>query len=135
MGSRPNRGRPMRLVWAALACASLAGVAGADPAGAPLAAAGACAEPRAELQTSPDQAGLQDDFEVAGTPAHHFTPTDVAGGPDAGAPPPGPADLPSRDPCDEPNAGCGLIVPTRRIEEQPPDPDPLPVEVDPVRPQ
>jgi hypothetical protein len=123
----------MRLVWAALAGASLAGVAGADPAGAPLAAAGACAEPRAELQTAPDQAGLVDDFEVAGTPAHHFTPTDVAGGPGGGPQPPGPNDLPPRDPCDKPNGGCGLIVPTRRIEEQPPDPDPLPVDSNPPR--
>ena len=74
-----------------------------------------------------------DEFEVAGTPAHHFTPTDVAGAPDGGSPPPGPNDLPPRDPCDAPNTGCGLVGKGRTIEEQPPDPDPLPVDTDPTR--
>lgn len=104
------------LIGAACACA-----ASADPAGVPLAPAGACAEPRAELQTGPEQAGLKDEFEVAGTPLLHFGPQEVgAPGPEGGVPP-APPDF-SRGSCDAPNASCGLNEGRRGLQEGPADP-------------
>jgi len=108
----------------------LAAAAGADPAGVPLAAPGACAEARAELGAIPDKNALEpqaaeaaDGFDVAGSPLHHFTPSDVALGPGAApAAPPVPPSF-TRDPCDAPLAGCRSILEGRGdvvVEEPPP---------------
>ena len=112
-----------------LACMGLAAAAGGDPAGAPLAPPGPCAEPRADLRAAPDAEVLQPDpaaqgFDVAGSPRHHFTPQDVAApGGDAGfTPPPSPGF--TRSPCDAPNAGCASILQSapRGIKESPAQP-------------
>jgi hypothetical protein len=108
----------------------LAAAAGADPAGVPLAAPGACAEARAELGATPDENALEpeaalaaDGFDVAGSPRHHFTPSDVAlGAGDAPAAPPL-APTFTRDACDAPLAGCRSILEGRGdivVEEDPP---------------
>jgi hypothetical protein len=116
-----------RTLLALAAGALLAAAATADPAGVPLAPAGACAEPRGELQTSPDQAAAPDDeFEIDGGPLLHFTPTQVAATGGENEPPPSPPGF-TRGPCDAPNASCGLNeVRKGRLEEGPATPDPLP---------
>ena len=96
---------------------ALAAMAGADPAGAPLAAPGDCAQPHAA-----QGANLSTDkFEIAGSPLQHFTPGDVALGPGAAFTPP---DAPTftRGPCDAPNPGCRTILdrPPISINEPPP---------------
>jgi hypothetical protein len=105
----------------------LAGAALADPAGVPLAPAGACAEPRGELQTAPDQASRPDDeFEIGGGPLRHFVPTEVAASGGENEQPPTPPGF-TRGPCDAPNASCGLNeVRKGRLGEGPATPDPLP---------
>ena len=108
--------RPGRASALALGLLALASAAGADPAGVPLAAPGDCAQPRAQ-QGAQQRA---DDFEIAGSPRHHFTPGDVALGPGGALTPP---DAPtfSRGPCDAPNAGCRTILdrPPISIDEPP----------------
>ncbi|HVH20177.1 MAG TPA: hypothetical protein VNF72_17930 [Myxococcota bacterium] len=103
----------------------LAGVAGADPAGAPLAPPGECAQAREALGAATDDDG----FAVAGSPLHHFTPGDVAlGSGVAPGAPPGPPTF-TRDPCDAPLAGCASILDARRdvvVEEPGPGTDPSP---------
>jgi hypothetical protein len=121
---------PARGAAAALALL-LAAAAGADPAGAPLAAPGACAQARVELGATPDDDTLAaeaalaaDGFDVAGSPRHHFTPSDVAlGAGDApAAPPTAPAFI--RDPCDAPLAGCRSILDGRRGDIVVEEPEP-----------
>lgn len=101
---------------ALLALAGWAAPAAGDPAGAALAPPGECAEPHA-VRAAPDADALVpenetgDDFELAGSPRHHFTPQDVA----AGAGGVGGTELPEpmaliRDACDAPNAGCGALL-------------------------
>ena len=113
----------------------LAAVAGADPAGAPLAPPGECAQAREALGAATDDDALApeviagDGFDVAGSPRHHFTPGDVAldAGVAPGAPP-GPPTF-TRDPCDAPLAGCASIIDARRdvvVEEPGPGTDPSP---------
>jgi hypothetical protein len=91
-------------------------MAGADPAGAPLAAPGDCAQPR-----TPQGAQQAGEFEIAGSPRHHFTPGDVAVGPPGV--PFAPPDAPTftRGPCDAPNPGCRTILdrPPIGIDEPP----------------
>jgi hypothetical protein len=96
----------------------LAAAAAADPPGAPLAAPGACAEPRAPLGAEQ----RADDFEIAGSPRHHFTPGDVAlGPPGAGAFTPPETPTFTRGPCDAPTAGCKTILDREPIDiDEPP---------------
>jgi len=101
----------------ALGLLALAAVAGADPPpGVPLAPPGDCAQPH-----TAQGASLRDDFEIAGSPIHHFTPGDVALGPGAAFTP---LDAPTftRGPCDAPNPGCRTILdrPPISIDEPPP---------------
>jgi hypothetical protein len=114
-----------RKLLAVLIGTACAGAAWADPAGVPLAPAGACAEPRAELQTGPEQAKLDDDFEVAGSPLLHFTPQEVGAPGPEGLAQPGPPEPPIRGACDAPDTGCGLVG-KRGLQEGPVDPSPLP---------
>src|SRR5262249_44911764 len=97
---------------------ALAAAAGADPAGVPLAPPGDCAQPR--MQQGAQQHA--DDFEIAGSPRHHFTPGDVALGPDGAAFTPPVAPDFTRGPCDAPSAGCRTILdrPPIAIDEPPP---------------
>jgi hypothetical protein len=113
--------RTLRLARAgarALGLLALASAAGADPAGVPLAAPGDCAQPR--IQQGAQQRA--DDFEIAGSPRHHFTPGDVALGPEGGAFTPPEAPSFTRGPCDAPNPGCRTILdrPSIAIDEPPP---------------
>jgi hypothetical protein len=94
----------------------LAAAAGADPAGAPLAPPGECAQAREALGATQDDDVLApaaldagDGFDVAGSPRHHFTPGDVALGAGAPTAPPVPPGF-RRDPCDAPLAGCRSIL-------------------------
>jgi hypothetical protein len=109
----------------ALGLLALAAAAGADPPGVPLAAPGACAEPRAPLGAEQ----RSDDFEIAGSPRHHFTPGDVAlGPPGAGAFTPPEVPTFTRGPCDAPTAGCRTILDRAPIviDEPPVGTDPPP---------
>jgi hypothetical protein len=121
---RTKRGDFALALAAALGLAGSALPAAGDPAGAALAPPGACAEPHADVRAAPDAdvlapekdaasagAAGADDFELAGSPRHHFTPHDVAAGGDAagGAQPPEPLAF-IRDACDAPDAGCGALV-------------------------
>ena len=116
-----------RGIAAALACVGFATAAGGDPAGAPLAPPGPCAEPRSDLRAAPDAGPMNpeaDDFDVAGSPRHHFTPQDVAApGGDEGLTPPPPPGF-TREACDAPNAGCASILDAagRGIKESPAQP-------------
>jgi len=105
--------RGVRGIAAAFACIGITTVAAGDPAGAPLAPPGPCAEPRTDLRAAPDTGPLApeaDGFDVAGSPRHHFTPQDVAApGDEPGSAPPEPPGF-TRGPCDAPNAGCGSIL-------------------------
>jgi hypothetical protein len=116
-----------RGIAAALACVGLATGAAGDPAGAPLAPPGPCAEPRMDLRAAPDAGPLRPEahrFDVAGSPRHHFTPQDVAAPVgDPGAAPPEPPGF-TRGPCDAPNAGCGSLLDAaaRGVKESPVQP-------------
>lgn len=123
--------RAARGLAAVLALAGLAAPASGDPAGAPLAPAGPCAEPRPELRAAPDADALTEEadgegdaFDLAGSARHHFTPGDVAAGP--GGPGSQPPEPPSfiYQPCDAPNAGCGSLLDAagRGIVESPVQP-------------
>jgi hypothetical protein len=99
----------------------LAAAAGADPAGAPLAAPGACAEARDKIGATPDDDALEPEFAVEGSPRHHFTPGDVALGPDGPLTAPEPPGF-TRGACDAPLAGCGSILERSGVEVQEPPP-------------
>jgi hypothetical protein len=102
----------------ALGLLALAATAGADPPGVPLAPPGDCAQPR----THEGAQQRADEFEIAGSPRHHFTPGDVALGPDGGGFTPPDAPTFTRGPCDAPNPGCRTILdrPPITIDEPPP---------------
>ena len=107
--------RPARAGVLGLALLALAAVAGADPPGAPLAPPGECAQPR-----TPQAQQRADEFEIAGSARHHFTPGDVALGPGGTFTPPE-APTFTRGPCDAPNPGCRTILdrPPIAIDEPP----------------
>ena len=101
----------------ALGLLALAAAAGADPPGVPLAPPGDCAQPR----TAQGAQQRADEFEIAGSPRHHFTPGDVALGPGISAFTPPVAPTFTRGPCDSPNPGCRTILdrPPIAIDEPP----------------
>jgi hypothetical protein len=92
--------------------------------GAELAPPGECAQPDKPLAGEPRRP-----FDVAGPPALHFTPTDVAAGGGAASErpqPPGPQETP-RLACDAPDAGCSSALlesaPAVGLVESPAVPD------------
>jgi hypothetical protein len=130
MAHRRSRAGFARTAAAALAFSLRAVASAAEPAGVPLAAPGACAEPRVALgatqqgDVAQPEALAADDFDLAGSPRHHFTPGDVAlGGGGGPAAPPTPPGF-TRDPCDAPLAGCSSILDAARgdviVSEPPP---------------
>ena len=108
---RVSKQRTVRWLCGGLLGLGLAVAAGADPTAAPsLAPPGECAQPERELTASAQD--LAPFYPVAGPPANHFTPGDVAAAPPS-LPRPQPVDPggPRQGGCDAPDAGCvGSLV-------------------------